>query len=116
MKIITDSRIRSVISKGPKYNFPAHIDFNKCRETIASALNDYCTRWCKREHESNALNNWKLKIFQVIYERVSFYSYNLDLLPPKPKLSFRYLNQGIQFHRKYVLVPADKAANNVVVV
>ena len=35
----------------------------------------------------------------------------------KPKSSFRHLKQGIQeFHRKYVLVPADKAANNVVVV
>ena len=40
-----------------------------------------------------------------------------NLLPPKPKSSFRHLKQGIQeFHRKYVLVPADKAANNVVVV
>ena len=118
MKIITDSRIRSVISKGPKYRFPAHIDFNKCRETIASALNVYCTRWCKRKHvESNALNNWKLKIFKIIDERVLFYSNNLDLLPPKLKLSFRYLKQGIlEFHRKYVLAPADKAANNVVVV
>ena len=46
-----------------------------------------------------------------------FYSNNLDLLPPKPKFSFRYLKQGIQeFHRKYVLAPADKAVNNVVVV
>ena len=58
-------------------------NFNKCRETIASALNDYCTRWCKREHvESNALNNWKLKIFKIIDERVLFYSNNLDLFPP----------------------------------
>ena len=75
------------------------------------------TRWCKREHvESNALNNWKLKIFKIIDERVLFYSNNLDL-PSKPKLSFRCLKQGIQeFHRKYVLAPADKAANNVVVV
>ena len=117
-RLITDSRIRSVISKGPKYRFPAHIDFNKCQETIASALNYYCTRWCKQEHaESNALNNWKLKIFKIIDERVLFYSDNLDLLPPKPKLSFRYLKQGIQeFHRKCVLALADKAANNVVVV
>ena len=114
MKIITDSRIRSFISKGPKYRFPAHIDFNKCRETIASALNDYCTRWCKREPVES---NWKLKIFKIIDERVLFNSNNLDLLPPKPKLSFRYLKLGIQdFHRKYVLAPADKAANNVVVV
>ena len=41
----------------------------------------------------------------------------LIFCPPKPKSSFRHLKQGIQdFHMKYVLVPADKAANNVVVV
>ena len=63
---------------------------------MASALNDYCTRWCKREHvESNALNNWKLKIFKIIEERVLFYSNNLDLLRHKPKLYCRYLKQGI---------------------
>ena len=44
-------------------------------------------------------------------------TYKLDLLPPKPKLTFRYLKKGVQkFYRKLVLVPADKAANNVVVV
>ena len=50
-------------------------------------------------------------------ERIKFYSQNINLLPPKPKSSFRHLKQGIQeFHGKYVLVPEDKAANNVVVV
>ena len=49
--------------------------------------------------------------------QIQFYSQNTNLLPPKPKSSFRHLKQGIQeFHRTYVLVPADKAANNVVVV
>ena len=48
---------------------------------------------------------------------IKFYSQNTNLLPPKPKSSFRHLKQGIQeFHRKYVLVQAVKAANNVVVV
>ena len=59
LKIISDSRIRSIISKGPKYRFSTHVDFKKCREAIAGALNDYCTRWCKREHvESNAPVIW----------------------------------------------------------
>ena len=63
------------------------------------------------------LDNWKLDIFQIIDKRISVYSNNLDLLPPKPKFTFRHLKQCIQeFHRKYVLVPADKDANNVVVV
>ena len=56
----------------------------------ASAIIDYSTRWCKLEHvESNTLNNGKLKIFKIIDEGVLFYSNGLDLLPPKPKLSFR---------------------------
>ena len=50
-------------------------------------------------------------------KRIKLYSNNTNLLPPKPKSSFRHLKQGIQeFHRKYVLVPADKAANTIVVV
>ena len=65
----------------------------------------------------NALKEWKRSIFTIVDIRIKFYSQNTNLLTPKPKSSFRYLKQGIQeFHRKYVLVPADKAANNIVVV
>ena len=50
-------------------------------------------------------------------KRIKFYSQNANLLSPKPKSSFRHLKQGIQeFHRKFVLVPADNAVNNVDVV
>ena len=64
-----------------------------------------------------SLKAWKSSIFTIVEKRIKFYSQNTNILPPKPKSSFRHLKQGIQeFHRKYVLVPADKAANNVVVV
>ena len=94
------------------------IDFQKCREKIAGSLNEFCNRWCKRENvECDALKDWKLNIFKIIDRRISFYSQNTNMLPRKPKISYRYLKSGIEeFHRKYVLVPADKAANNVVVV
>ena len=121
MKIIPDFRIRNTVSnffKGPKYRFPSHIDFNRCREEIASALNDFGFRCCKRENvERNTLHEWKLSIFSIVDKRIKVYSHNTNLLPPKPKSSFRHLKQGIhEFHRKYVLFPADKSANNVVVV
>ena len=55
MKIILDSRIRSIIPKGPKYRLPSQIDFNKCGEEIAVALNEFCKRWCRRKNvECNA--------------------------------------------------------------
>ena len=63
------------------------------------------------------MKKWKLSIFNIVDKPIKFYSQNTNLLPLKPKSSFRHLKQGIEeFHRKYVLVPTDKAANNVVVV
>ena len=117
LKIISDSRIRYIVSKGPKYRFPSRIDLKTCREEMPSALNDFGNRWCKREYvEPNALKEWKVSIFKIVDQRIKFYSQNTNLLPPKPKSTFRHLKQGIQdFHRKYVLVPADKAGDNVVV-
>ena len=58
LRLIPDSRIRNIVSKGPKYRFPSHIVFNRCREEITSALNDFGNRWCKREcAERNALKD-----------------------------------------------------------
>ena len=114
LKIISDSRICYIVSKGPKYRLPSHFDFKKCREEIASALNDFDNRWCKREYvEPIALKEWKVSIFKIVDQRIKYYSQNTNLFPPKPKSTFRNLKQGIQdFHRKYIPVPADKAANN----
>ena len=64
--------------------------------------NEYCNHWCKREHvECDALKDWKLNIFKIIDRRISFYSQNTNMLPRKPKISYRYLKSGIEeFHRK----------------
>ena len=60
------------------YRLPKPIDFKKCHEEIDGAIQEFCNRWCKQEHvEYNAVN-----IFNIIECRISFYSNNLDLLPP----------------------------------
>ena len=98
-----DSRIRNIVSKVPEYRFPSQIDFNRCREEIASALNNFGNRWCKRDSvECNAIKEWKLSIFTIVDKGIKFNSQNTNLLPPKPNSSFGHLKQGIQeFHRKY---------------
>ena len=88
LKIILESRIPYIVSKGPKYRFPSRIDFKKCTEEIASALNDFSNRWCKREYvEPNALKEWKVSIFKIvdgvlnfIHKILTFYPLNLTPL------------------------------------
>ena len=38
LRIISDSRIRSIIAKGPKYSFVAKINFQKSREKLLQLL------------------------------------------------------------------------------
>ena len=115
---IVDKRIRHLFSKGPKYRLPSTIDFNACRAQIAHSIEDFSIKWCRREHaDPNSLSTWKKSILKIIDTRINFYNANPSLLPPRPRFSFRNLKLGIQeFHNKFVLVPADKAANNVIIV
>ena len=67
LNVIPDSRIRYIISKGPKYRFPSNVDFPKCHREIAASLNDFSIRWCKRKNvEPDASKEKKINIFKII--------------------------------------------------
>ena len=77
LNVISDTRVRNIISKGPLCRFPSNIDFPKCRIEIAVALNDFSIRWCKQESvDSDALKEWKINSIKIIVTRISFYSRN----------------------------------------
>ena len=98
------------------------LDPDQDRHSVGLHLGSNCLQKANGRRQNyplacKELNSWKLNIFKIIDGRISFYCNNLDLLPPKPYFTFRHLKKEIQeFHRKFVLAPADKAANNVVVV
>jgi hypothetical protein len=107
-----------LLTKGPKYRIPSLIDFDACRSHIAESIQEFSIKWCRREHaDASALSDWKKRIINIIDTRIAFYKSNNHLLPPKPKLTFRYLKKSVSdFHSKFVFTPADKAANNVIII
>ena len=98
--IIKDKRLRTLLSKGPKYRLPSLIDFDSCRSHIAEAIQNYSVKWCNREHaEQNSLTDWKKRVFEIVDTRIAFYKSNTHLRPPKHRLSYRHLKKAIQeFH------------------
>ena len=117
-EILGNRKLIDIFSKGPKYRLPLPIYFILCCEEIKGALDRYAESWCKREKaELNSLNAWKKLIFDIIGKRINFYLSNPHLLPPPPNYSLEELkNDLINLQDEFVFVPADKAANNVIIV
>jgi len=116
--VVTHIQLRKLLKKGPKYRISSDIDFESCKKELADSLLKYSKQWCVREGvDANALHPWLLKISQLVQKRINFFVSN-PLMIPKNKLS---LTPSIKtafskIHDTYVLVPADKAANNVIIV
>jgi hypothetical protein len=116
LDIIDDKAIKHIVSKGPKYRLPSDINFDTCYKEIAESLATFCDKWCKRENtEKTALSAWKKAILEIMDLRVNYYKSHPSLLPRKSKHNLRLIKRGIQkLHSKFVLVPADKASNNII--
>ena len=101
-----------------KYRLPSRIDFTKCRSIVEEALQSYCKRWCKKENVGvHALNDWKNEFLRIIDIRIENFTKHPHLYKQPTSRSVKSLKRKIEkLHSKYVFAPADKAANNVIII
>ncbi|KAK3083091.1 hypothetical protein FSP39_013752 [Pinctada imbricata] len=113
-----DRQLRNLLKKGPKYRIPSKIDFIKCREELKEALDNYTKRWCKSEGvESHSLNDWKNLILDITDIRIDNFHKNPHLFENPSSKSERYFKSKLRnLHEKYVFAPADKAANDTIII
>jgi hypothetical protein len=117
-KFIQNNLLRKLLYKGPKYRIASEINFDTCRTELTQALTTYCANWCKRESVGKeALVPWLLKVSSLLEKKIEFFNKNPFALPPKSiTITPKLINDIKSLHSKFVLVPADKAANNVIIV
>ena len=117
LNIIQNEQLRKLIGKGPKFREQNPINWSKNRKVIFDALDKYAKRWCNREHaENDCLNEWVKEIKNIVNKKIQKFSKRTFATPKKvlddPDVKL-YLES---FQKKYVLVPADKASNNIIIV
>ena len=115
---IPDKGLQSLFKKGPKYRLPSRIDFTKCRDIVEDAHQTYCKRWSKKEGVGvHALNDWKNEFLRVLDIRIDNFTKHPHLYKQPPSCSVKSLKKKMEkLHRIYVFAPADKAANNVIII
>ena len=118
LNIVTNPELRSLLEKGPKFREANSVCWNYNKHIIYTALENYVQAWAKREGvESSALREYLDMAKQLVKNRVSYLKRKNESSVPSKILSSDLVNKFLEdFHSKYVLVPADKAANNIIVV
>ena len=89
-----------------------------CKKTIAESLDDFCNKWRKREKVGKGvLSLWKTSILKRVDSKIQFYLANPSLLPSNDGCQYSSIRHPLgQLHKKYVLVQADKASNNIIII
>ena len=117
LMVIENVKLRELVAKGPKYRELNKINWQSTETMVSNSTDLYSEQWSKREQvEFKYLSEWKDQIKELVVERIS--SLKEKIRSPKQKI----LNDPDvkdtlkRLHDDFVLVPADKAANNVIVV
>ena len=117
LNIIKNDKLKELVKKGPKYREQNKISWKKAKKHILDGVENYGKAWAKKEKvDVSALKEWvnivKIMVESKIkkYRRTHFNQNPKVLDDPIVK---KYLED---LHKTYVLVPADKAANNIIVI
>ena len=85
---------------------------------VREVLQTYCKRWCKNEGAGeHALNDWKNEFLRIVDIRIENFTMHPNLYKQPPSRSVKAVKRKMEgFHSKYVFTPADKVANNVIII
>ena len=115
LNIVDNTCLRDLISKGPKYREPQKFSWKYNFKLIMESVEDYARSWAKQEEvELDTLSEWVKSIKHQLKRRIYMVSRSVDTKPISifdDEVVSRHL---ADLHDRFVIVPADKASNNVV--
>ena len=118
LSIIKDVKLRNLIKKGPTYREQNNIDWRVNVKNCKEAVTKYFRKWAKTmDVDARVLRDWEQTVHECIDEKVrSLKQKHVNKRKKHVLKNILHLNSLSNLHENYVLVPADKAANNVIVV
>ena len=112
--IITNPKLRNLFSKGPKFREPVEFSCEKAKEAIVKGIQECIQSWSKRTNKPLAVfQEWMDMIKQKIEVRISAARRNNRYYIQSVLKNTNVKNCLSELHDKYVIVPVDKASNNV---
>ena len=118
LRIITNTKLRKLFSKGPNYREPTTLNYRKCKQSIESSLTSSISNLAtKYDLSIESFSAWKSKILKLVDDRIKILKSRRVPGITKPILQDEDAVRSLSdLHSKFVVVPIDKAANNVALI
>ena len=115
LTIIEEKQLRKLFRKGPNYREPETLNWKTAIRSLEEDINELITNWSNKIGKPEVFfTEWKLKLMELIL---------LKHNTLKKKITCRRVNQVLKnedcikelerLQNLYVLIPIDKAANNI---
>ena len=113
LRFIKNTKLRTLLSKGPKYRENERINWQKVHDSITTGIDECKKVWSNKENvDIKVLNEWsctlKNKISHIIKSKKKSPIIKKILNDKDIK------NELVELHNNFVFVPTDKAQNNIV--
>ena len=118
LRIISNPKLRKLFSKGPNYREPKMLNYRKCKQSIESSISSSINHLAtKYSLDVESFLAWKKKILELVDSRIKILNSRKVPSVTKPVLQDEDVIASLaEIHRKFVVVPIDKASNNVALI
>lgn len=118
LNLVKNPALRSVLKSGPKFREPKPIDYDQVREAVVADLDGVVQRWAtKCDLDEVVFKEWRATVLEVLDERLSTLRSTASHKVEPFGLQRPDVSSALgELHKSFVLVPADKADGNVIIV
>ena len=117
MNIITNPKLRQLFQFGPKYREPPKVNWNFNFKLIMDAAEAYAKKWAAHEKEVGCLSDRLRTVRDKVKSHISRLRSSHTVINTTSDFDDPSVWECLDALRdKYVVVPADKASNNIIFV
>ena len=118
LRIITNSKLRKLMVKGPKYREPVSICFSSARDEIQSALDILIDKWGNESgQDARCFDDWKHTAMSLVDERISNLTSKVKLREVCSVLNQPMVKSYLKkLHRDFIITPIEKATGKVALI
>ena len=118
LRIINNSKLRKLFSKGPKYRKPVHMNWKDVKCRVVEGLRSCVKQWCDNNSvQTIILNDWLNAVLKLVDDKIHFIKSRIKSHKVNPLLKRHDVISSLkQLKDRFVICPIDKATGNIALV